>query len=144
MKEGDAVQITNQTADLEPPSLPKESLENEFEFDVPNKQVKRIQFSGGGNMFSITMAKEKVLNEVGLSCWEGCNRESNTNIEGPGLVSSQIGVFGINVAAEASLLDLNMHVLHESTKDIAETESTSISLFLVMTIHRMNLMLIFS
>ena len=59
----------------------QQSLENEFADDVANRP--RIQFSGGGSStLSMTMNKEKAWNKVELSCWEGCNVESESNVKG--------------------------------------------------------------
>ena len=46
------------------------------------------------NILAKEMNKEKVWNEVALSCWEGCNVESESNVKGPGLSSSVFRVFG--------------------------------------------------
>jgi len=130
MYEGDPVHITDQTSGLEPPSLHKESLGNEFADDVGNKPVKRIQFSGGGNLFSMTLDKEKVWDEVGLSSWRGRNYENDIQIKGPGLKSSVFTVFGYGIGLEATLLDLNVNVVHQSTKGETNTAETSIGFVL--------------
>jgi len=130
MYTGNNMQITDQASGLEPPFLPKESLGNEFADDVANEPVKRIQFSGGGNLFSMTMNKEKVWDEVGLSCWEGCNVESETNIKGPGSLNTENYIFGFGTGLNVDLLDLNIHVLHQSTKRKADTTATSIGFVL--------------
>ena len=117
---------------LAPPSLidNKEALENELVDKVADKPVKQIQFSGGSNTFSMTMNKEKVWNVVHLSFWEGCNNEVESNIQGPGLSSSVFTLSGFGVGLEANLLDLNVHVVHQSTKGETDTTDTSIGFVL--------------
>eukprot|EP00559_Dactyliosolen_fragilissimus_P002088 CAMPEP_0184871508 /NCGR_PEP_ID=MMETSP0580-20130426/40756_1 /TAXON_ID=1118495 /ORGANISM="Dactyliosolen fragilissimus" /LENGTH=2372 /DNA_ID=CAMNT_0027374173 /DNA_START=995 /DNA_END=8116 /DNA_ORIENTATION=+ len=131
MHDEDSVLITDHNSGLAPPSLinNKEPLNQTF-YEVADKPVKRIQFSGGGNTFSMTMNKEKVWNEVELSCWKGCNNEYESDIQGPGLSSSRFTVFGVGMELEATLLDLNVHVVHQSTKGETDTTQTSIGFVL--------------
>lgn len=84
--------------DLVPPSLMDKKernrnntnhylLDNDLPFDVDEtKPIQRIQFSGGGNLFSMSMSKEKVNSNVVSSCWHNCNHESETTIHGPGKI----------------------------------------------------------
>merc|ERR1712038_769268 len=82
--------------------------------------------SGGGNLFSMSMDKKKVWDEVDLLCWEGCSTEYDSNVKGPGLDELGIEFFGVGLKASLSFLDLNIHVSHESTKDTSKTDATSI------------------
>merc|ERR1712038_1044227 len=132
MHSEESVLITDHDSSLTPPSLvdDKEALENELVEKVKDEPVKRIQFSGGGNTFSMTMNKEKVFNEVGLSDWGGINVDSETSIQGPGLHYAKLNLFGTGIGFEANLLNLNVHVTHESTKGETDTEQTSIGFVL--------------
>eukprot|EP00957_Ditylum_brightwellii_P064503 4895136-Ditylum_brightwellii.AAC.1 len=94
--------------------------------DTNLEEIKRIQFSGGGSTFSMTLSKEKMWNEVGLSCWHGCNADYENIIEAPGLDKTGIKVFGTGFKMNIKPLALKLHVAHESTKGETESESTSI------------------
>jgi len=91
--------------------------------------AKRIQFSGGGNKFSMNMKQEKVLNKVELACWHGCNIDSNSEMRGPGF-NSLLKAFGNGVKLELTPMDINIHISHESTEGGSDTESTTMELVL--------------
>mmetsp|Transcript_21609 Transcript_21609/g.27877 ORF Transcript_21609/g.27877 Transcript_21609/m.27877 type:complete len:1916 (+) Transcript_21609:457-6204(+) len=132
MHSDESVLITDHDSSLAPPSLmdDKVALENEIVEKVKDEPVKRIQFSGGGNTISMTMSKEKVFNEVGLSNWGGANVDSDTSIEGPGLDSLVALSFGQGFELDPNLFNLNVHMTHESTKEETDTEQTSIGFVL--------------
>ena len=98
--------------------------------EKPIETAKRIQFSGGGNIFSMNMQQEKVLNEVGLACWHGCNSDSNSEINPPGLTDLTLKMFGMGPQIAIIPLDLNIHVSHDSTKGGSATESTAMEFVL--------------
>ena len=90
------------------------------------EEVKRIQFAGGGSTFSMTLSKDKMRNDVGLSNWNGASHEYETTLEGPGFDDLILKVFGIGGKMNLELLNLNIHVMHESTIENTEEKSTSI------------------
>ncbi len=111
-------------------AIQQKEAELRQEREKPIKTAHRIQFSGGGNLFSMTMSKEKVWDQVGLSCWDGCFDEHENNIVGPGLDEVTFKVFGAGLETQFLPLEFNIHVLHESTKETSQTESTSIGFVL--------------
>ncbi len=123
----------DQTSGLAPPSLTNnaEALDNELldgrDDDGP---VKRIQFSGGGNTFSMTMSKEKLWNQVKLACWDGCNFEADNNVKGPGKENLEAVGVGIGVGFNFNLAQIHTHISHKSTVGETGTAKTSISFVL--------------
>ena len=127
MKDKNDVDITDHSSALAPPTLLSgaESVED-TEKKTKLEEIKRIQFSGGGSTFSMTLSKEKIWDKVVLSCWEGCNKEYDNTIEGPGLDHLEVLFMGIGPMTKFNILNLKTHVIHESTKDDTDAESTSI------------------
>eukprot|EP00957_Ditylum_brightwellii_P110524 8430840-Ditylum_brightwellii.AAC.1 len=72
------------------------------------------------------LSKEKIWDEVGLSCWHGCNADYENTVEAPGIEELATKAFGIGPSVSIELLTFKTHVTHESTKGETETESTSI------------------
>lgn len=117
-------------AEVSPPSLmgQSEKLENGvLPADKQDKPIKRIQFSGGGNTMSMALEKVHEYEFTSLSCWDGCNVESETSIQGPGLVESDLKAFGAGMDLSFKLRDINIHVVHESTHADSQVDETAIS-----------------
>lgn len=132
MKDENDLKIDDHPAALAPPTLLSGAKEVENMPKKPNEEdtkldeIKRIQFSGGGSTFSMILSKEKMWDDVGLSCWHGCNTENEITVKAPGLDYSKVLGVGVGPKTELSILNLKTHVIHESTKEKTDTESTSI------------------
>lgn len=89
-----------------------------------DEPIKRLQFSGGGNLFSMTLHEQKVLSNVELSCWHGCNNKTDETLKLEPLVAAK--AFGLGSEVDLTLMDLNIHVSHMSTVEESNNEVTSI------------------
>ena len=119
-----------QTADLAPQSLMEkgEKLKNDIlPADKEDTPIKRIQFSGGGNMLSMELAKGHEYEFTELGCWEGCNNESEVTFGSPGIDEGGVRVFGVGTELRFRPAEATYHVLHESTISTTNSDETTIS-----------------
>ena len=98
--------------------------------DVDKEEdVKRIQFSGGGNTFSMELSKEKMWDKITLSDWDGRNRNQDISMS---LFSFDAAIKVMNIGPEITLkpYDLTLSVNHESNKQHTQTNSATVDFVL--------------
>jgi len=101
MKDENDLKIDDHPAALAPPTLLSGAKEVENIPKKPNEEdtnldeIKRIQFSGGGSTFSMILSKEKMWDDVGLSCWHGCTTDNEITVKAPGLDKSKVLGLGV-------------------------------------------------
>lgn len=109
--------------------------------------INRIQFSGGGNTFSMTMSKEKMSSSSKLVCWDKMNsdykckenredgrendyKDDNKHWEYAGFNEIGFAKLGIGVEGRLNLASFDRHWTHETTLEDSDSDDTSISFVL--------------
>jgi len=90
-------------------------------------EINRIQFSGGGNTYSMTMNTEKVESFSSLTRFRGYNWAGtfHAKLPNPELIEGR--AFGFGLESSFSLFDFTFDVTHSAMKTDTDTSKTQVS-----------------